>query len=179
MRTLGFRLTGLSAGILCLGLAGCQELSQPDLPGGGPAFAPAEEHETTVEVVVQDFIEGFPCVGEEIHWTGTVLTVHHETTNRGAPTEPGFQHFVEVRSVHLTGTGLDTGDPYRLNDVSVHSLQSPDPQEPFPTTHRFVAHAHLVGPTGVIARITFSFNVVTNATGEVVVDDFTFEGVCR
>ncbi len=178
MRALGSRLTGFSTGILCLGLASCQELSQPDLPGGGPAFA-AEEHETTVEVIIEDFITGFPCVGEEIHLTGTARIVHHETTNRGAPTEPGFQHLVEVRSVQLTGTGLSSGDSYRLTDVSIRPLQSPDPQEPLPTVNKFVAHSRLIGPTGAIALVTFSFNVVTNATGEVVVDDFQFEGVCR
>lgn len=179
MRALTSRISGLSTCILFLGLAGCEELSEPDVPSGGVGFAAAET-ETTVEVAVQDFTEGNPCVGEEIHWTGTVRIIRHETSNRGAPppSDPGSQHFIEVQTAQLIGTGLSSGESYRLNSLSIRPLQSPDPQAAFPTVDKYSGLGRLIGPTGAIALLEFSFNVVTTATGEIVVDEFQFEVVC-
>lgn len=177
MRALRSRVPGFAAGILFLGLGGCQELSEPDLPGGGPSFARAEA-ETTVEVRLQDFpITGF-CPSEEVLWTGKVILVFHETTNRGAPSE-GFQHLVEVVSVHLTGTGL-SGNTYLLNSRFNNSMQSPDPVDPFPSEFTVSFREQVISPAGgVIGLFTFTFKFVINGAGEVVIEEGEATGECQ
>jgi len=180
MCTLEFRLAALTSSVLLLGLAGCQELSEPDLSGAETSLAAAAETETTIEVVPLDFVDGSPCIEELIHWTGTLRLVLHETSNRGAPppSDPGFQHFIEVQLILLTGTGLDSGDSYGFNSVGVRPVQSPDPVEPFPSVNKYNARGRLIGP-GVVVISEFTFTVVTTATGEVVVDRFDISATCH
>src|SRR5687768_10869578 len=105
MRALVSRLAGLTTCVLLLELAACREVSAPDPVSDGPAFARAEV-ETTLEVTIQDFIAGHPCLGEEVHWTGKAVFLVHEVSTRGAPPppEPGFQHLDFLTSIHLVGT---------------------------------------------------------------------------
>jgi hypothetical protein len=179
MRALKSRISGLSTCILFLGLAGCQEVSEPDFPGGGPSFAPAEV-ETTLEVEIQDFVAGHPCLGEEVHWTGKAVFLVHEVSNRGAPppSEPGFQHLDFLTSIHLVGTGLESGNTYLLNSTGAQPLQSPSLEE-FPFVDKLSAHEHLILPgSGVIGTVTFNITIVQNANGEVTAEVVFIELEC-
>jgi hypothetical protein len=180
MPAYGFRPAPFTAFILLAGLAGCQELSAPAAPGGQLARARAET-QTTLEVEIQDFIAGHPCLGEDVHWTGKAVFLVHEVSNRGAPPpeEPGFQHLVFLTSIHLTGTGLTSGNTYRLNSTGAQPLQSPDDQEPFPFVNKLTAHELLIGPGGgVIGTITFNITIVQNANGEVTAEVVFIELEC-
>ena len=177
MPAFGFRPSLFSPFILLAGLAGCEELSAPATQGGQLSLARAET-QTTLEVEIGDFIAGHPCLGEDVHWTGKAVFLVHETTNRGAP-EEGFQHLDFVTSIHLTGTGLVSGNTYRLNSTGAQPLQSPDDQEPFPFVNKLTAHELLIGPGGgVIGTITFNITIVQNANGEVTAEVVFIELEC-
>jgi hypothetical protein len=174
-RALVSRSAGVTICVLLLQLAGCREVSAPDSPTG-PGFARATA-ETTLEVEIQDFVSGHPCLGEDVHWTGSVLFLVHETTNRGAP-EEGFQHLDFISSVHLVGTGLVTGNTYRLNSTGAQPLQSPGTGA-FPFVNKLSAHEHLIGPGGgVIGTVTFNITIVQNANGEVTAEVVFIELEC-
>ena len=156
--------TGVTTCVLLLQLVGCREISAPD-SATGPSFARATA-ETTLEVQIQDFVAGHPCLGEEVHWTGKALFLVHETTNRGAP-EEGFQHLDFISSIHLVGTGLESGNTYLLNSTGAQPLQSPG-EEAFPFVDKLSAHEKLIGPGGgLIGTVTFNITIVHNANGEV------------
>jgi hypothetical protein len=156
MPALESRVPTLSACILFLGLAGCQEPSEPDLASGGPAFARAEPA-TFVEVFTDEFTATLFCTNEEVAWTGRVVLVFHTTNNRGFPPTPDFfQHLIEVNAVHFTGIGLSSGDTYRYNATVNHSLQAPDPVDPFPVTETVGVRERIIGPSGFIGFATFT-----------------------
>jgi hypothetical protein len=174
-RALVSRLAGVTTGILLLQLAGCREVSAPD-SSTGPSFAPATT-ETTLEVEIQDFVSGHPCLGEDVHWTGKALFLVHETTNRGAP-EEGFQHLDFISSIHLVGTGLVSGNTYLLNSTGAQPLQAPGTGA-FPFVDKLTAYEHLIGPGGgLLGTVTFNITVVQNANGEVTAEVFFLEIDC-
>jgi hypothetical protein len=176
MRALRSRLAGLTTCVLLLGLAGCREVSAPDPVSDGPAFARATA-ETTLEVEIQDFVGSHPCLGELVHWTGKAVFLVHETTNRGAP-EEGFQHLDFITSIHLVGTGLESGNTYRLNSTGAQPLQSPG-LEAFPFVDKLSAHEVLISPgVGVIGTVTFNITIVQNANGEVTAEVVFIELEC-
>jgi hypothetical protein len=179
MRALVSRMAGLTTFILLAGLAGCQEVSAPGAPGGKLAQARAEV-ETTLEVEIQDFIAGHPCLGEEVHWTGKAVFLVHEVSTRGAPPppEPGFQHLDFLTSIHLVGTGLESGNIYLLTSTGAQPLQSPTLEE-FPFVNKLSAHELLIAPgSGVIGTITFNITIVQNANGEVTAEVVFIELEC-
>jgi hypothetical protein len=177
MRALKSRTSGLSTCILFLGLAGCREVSAPDPVSDRPAFARATA-ETTLEVEIQDFVGSHPCLGEDVHWTGTALFLVHETTNRGAP-EEGFQHLDFISSIHLVGTGLESGNTYLLNSTGAQPLQSPSAEEAFPFVDKLSGHEKLIGPGGgLIGTVTFNITIVQNANGEVTAEVVFIELEC-
>jgi hypothetical protein len=173
MRPLPSRLASVTTCVLLL--AGCREVSAPDSPTG-PRFARATA-ETTREVEIQDFVSGHPCLGEDVHWTGKALFLVHETTNRGAP-EEGFQHLDFISSIHLVGTGLVSGNTYRLNSTGAQPLQAPGTGA-FPFVDKLSSHEHLIGPGGgVIGTVTFNITIVQNANGEVTAEVVFIELEC-
>jgi hypothetical protein len=177
--TLESRVSTLSQCILFLGLAGCQEPSAPDLASGGPSFAPAQAA-TIVEVFPDEFTETLFCTNEEVTWTGRVLLVIHTTNNRGFPPTPDlFQHLIEVNAVHYTGIGLTSGDRYRYNAVLNHSLQAPDPVDPFPATETLAVRERIIGPGGFIGFATFTIRFVVSGSGEVVIERVEMDTQCR
>jgi hypothetical protein len=176
MRALRSRPTGLTTCILLLGLAGCREVSAPDAVRDGQAYVRATA-ETTLEVEIQDFVGSHPCLGEDVHWTGKAIFLVHETTNRGAP-EEGFQHLDFLSSVHLVGTGLESGNTYLLNSTGAQPLQSPG-VEAFPFVNKLSAHEELIAPgSGVIGTVTFNITIVQNANGDVTAEVVFIELEC-
>lgn len=179
MSAFGFRPALFSPFILLAGLAGCQELSGPATRGGQLAQARAET-QTTLEVEIGDFIAGHPCLGENVHWTGKGVFLVHEVSTRGAPppSDPGFQHLVFLTSIHLVGTGLESGNTYLLNSTGAQPLQSPTLEE-FPFVNQLSAHEVLISPgTGVIGTVTFRITIVQNANGDVTADVVFIELEC-
>ena len=69
----------------------------------GPAAAKAE-----VETLPIQFIEENPCTGEFIEWSGTTTIVSQDIQNENG------RHFAFHSRLDITGTGLETGDTYRL-----------------------------------------------------------------
>ena len=180
MPSLESRLPTLSTCILLLGLAGCQEPSQPNLASsGGSAFARAEPV-TIVEKFTDEFTATLFCTNEEVTWTGRVVLVFHTTNNRGFPPTPDlFQHLIQVNAVHYTGIGLSSGDTYRYNATVNYSLQFPDPVDPFPGAEMLAVRERIIGPSGFIGFATFTLRFVVNGSGEVVVEVVDFEEECR
>jgi hypothetical protein len=179
MPALESRLPTLSTCILYLGLAGCQEPSEPELASGGAAFARAEPA-TFVDVFTDEFTATLFCTNEEVAWTGRVTLVFHTTNNRGFPPTPdSFQHLIEVNAVHFTGIGLSSGDTYRYNATVNHSLQPPDTDSPFPTTETLAVRERIFGPTGLIGFATFTIRFVVSGSGEVVIEVVDVAEECR
>jgi hypothetical protein len=177
MSTRTFRLPACIAFTLVAGLIGCQEPSAPEASGTRPSLARANA-QTTLEVEIQDFVGGHPCLGEDVHWTGKALFLVHETTNRGAP-EEGFQHLDFISSIHLIGTGLVSGNTYILNSTGAQPLQAPGVGA-FPFVDKLSAHEHLIGPGGgVLGTVTFNITVVQNANGEVTAEVVFIQLVCN
>jgi hypothetical protein len=171
-------ITILAAG-LALGCADPQSLTAP-AAGGGQAFARAEPT-TSVEVFIDEFTATLFCTNEEVAWTGRVVLVRHTTFNQGVPPAPdSFQHLIEVDNVHFTGIGLSSGDTYRYHARLNHSFQSPDPEDPFPTTENLAFRERIIGPGGVIGFFTFTLRFVVSGTGEVVIEPVeVVEEECR
>jgi hypothetical protein len=68
-----------------------------------PTAAKAE-----VETFPFQFISENPCTGEHIEWTGTATTVSQDIENANG------RHFAFHTRLNVFGTGLQTGDTYRL-----------------------------------------------------------------
>ena len=170
-------ITILAAGA-ALGCADPQSLTAP-AAGGGPASARAEPT-TSVEVFTEEFTTTLFCTNEEVTWTGRVVLVFHTTYNQGVPPAPDFfQHLIDVEAAHFTGIGLSSGDTYRYNRRLNHSFQSPDPDDPFPTTEYLSFRERIIGPGGVIGFFTFTLRFVVSGTGEVVIEVVDVDEECR
>jgi hypothetical protein len=132
-------------------------------------------------VFQDDFIDPeAPCTGEAVHWTGTTRVVFHQTANRGVPLLEDFiQHRIVNVSTKWTGVGETSGDTYKFIS-SLHDLiQSPSPVEIFPTFARFTFHDRVIGPDGFLGFATFTFQLVINGAGEVVIETEDFALECR
>jgi len=173
------RPTTILAAGLALGCADPQSLTAP-AAGGGPAFARAEPT-TSVEMFIDEFTATLFCTNEEVTWTGRVVIVRHTTYNQGVPPAPdGFQHRIDLDNAHFTGIGLSSGDTYHYNLRLNYSLQSPDPDDPFPTTERLAFRERIIGPGGVIGFFTFTLRFVVSGSGEVVIEPVeVVEEECR
>jgi hypothetical protein len=133
-----------------------------------------------VEVFPVEFTATLFCTNEEVAWSGRVVLVRHTTFNRGLPPAPDFfQHLIEVDNVHFTGIGLSSGDTYRYHARLNHSFQSPDPDDPFPTTDILAFRERIVGPGGVIGVFTFNLRFVVSGSGEVVIEVVDVDEECR
>jgi hypothetical protein len=165
------------AGVLVLGCGDRSALLDPT--PDGLSFARAEP-ETSVERFPDEFTAMLFCTDEEVAWTGQVVLVLHTTFNRGVPPSPDFfQHFIEVNAVHYTGVGLTSGDTYRYNATVNHSFQSPDTDDPTPTTETLAVRERIIGPGGVIGFFTFTIRFVLSGSGQVVVEVVDEELECR
>lgn len=84
MRAPGSRLGSLTTCVLFLGLAACEDVSEPDSDGTRPDFAPAEVVTDVFREEV-DFTDFILCTNEPVHFTGFIQFEFHEISNRGAP----------------------------------------------------------------------------------------------
>lgn len=81
--------------------------------------------------------------------------------------------------MQFAGTGLTTGATYRSHLSLNHSLQSPDPEDPFPTEQTLVYRERVLGPGGVVGFFSFRLKFVIDGTGEVAVDWARVTDECR
>ncbi len=81
------------------------------LPAGAVlAQAETEKYQEKMPLTFTDYN---PCTGEEILWEGIWTGNIHVTTN-----ENGRHVASSFHTIHLTGTGLETGDQYRAVGAS-------------------------------------------------------------
>jgi hypothetical protein len=169
--------------ILAAGLAlGCDDPQSLTAPAaGGRQAAARAEPTTSVEVFTDEFTAMLFCTNEEVSWTGRVVLVRHTTFNQGVPPSPDFnQHLIAVDAVHFTGIGLSSGDTYQYHAKLNHSFQSPDPDDPFPTTEIVSFRERIIGPGGVLGFFTFTLRFVVSGSGEVVIEPVEIvEEECR
>lgn len=113
-----------------------------------------------------------PCLGEDVHITGTVLETIHTTID-----DQGGFHLKVSQSTRLIGEGLTTGDTYQVSgplSFVVYDIDAnPDNGARAVTFHNVVAH--IVGPGGdakALLLVLFRFTTNANGVTTVEIDDF-------
>jgi hypothetical protein len=178
MSAVGWRVTTFTKCIVLLGFLGCQEPLETDVASGEPAFAAATT-EKLVVVFTDEFTQTLACTNEEVAWLGQVTLVIHSTANRGVEDGEG-QHFIRVDAAHYTGSGLTSGDTYRYNATAHAILQSPDTDNPFPTTQTLTVREHIIGPDGgIVGLAAFALRFLLSGSGEVQIDTVDEQVTCR
>ena len=167
---------------LLVGAFGCDNGSSVTDPVADKPSYVAAEPSTEISNFDVDFTEEFPlCTDESIHWTGTVRIVYHLTNNRGLPVSSGLvQHEITIQSVRLTGVGETSGDTYSFFSTSNASLQAPPPVDESPATLTVTTRDRIFGPNGGLLGLgMFSFKLLINPAGELVIEDPSFTAQCR
>jgi hypothetical protein len=155
-------------------LAACGDSGQPLAPSTAPrAPLASAQTETTNEFVPVSFTQFVSCAnggaGEDVLVEGTAHEVFHVTET---PSGLFRVHF-HGNFQGVSGTGLTTGDTYRVTDVAnAHLHLGPGVTDTFSETYA------LVGP-GPDNNLTIreTYHVTINANGELTVarDTFTVE----
>jgi hypothetical protein len=166
---------------LALAIWGCMESGDPLSVQAGPAaLADVSTDVTKTTIEFDDFLE---CAnggaGEVIHFTGDFTIVNHLTSNRGNPLEIP-QHIIDNETIHGEGVGQTTGTIYRLNNAQQFRAQSEPPTESFPLTVQFIVTRNIIASgQGLVGQFVIRQQLTINANGDVTVDSFDIDLVCK
>ena len=132
----------------------------------------AVEHLPYEEIIVIDQIIPSTCTNEEIHMTGELIFKYNWIIR-----EDGSFHFNgETRYNKITATGLTSGDKYVYIGSQSSINNGTETTGPFIVEGKFI----FMNPSGGTKLISnTSIHVVTNANGEVVVENVEFSYDCE
>jgi hypothetical protein len=126
----------------------------------------------TFQTVELDAVTHNACTGEDVHVEGPVYYLFRRHSDQAG----GFILGITRTHQDVNGTGLTTGDTYRIEGV--HTFQA-HVRPPFPRTWNEQFRIAVIGPAGEAARLHGHDQFTMDANGMIRVDELHFaEWLC-